>query len=105
MTTPSLDPSPIPPPVLQLWVVVLNGGEYGFFSAQTVTGAVCSARAVLPNGTDAPGLRNPQVARQDGLVQWVYPQPPTEEGTGTHLLRCSFSGLDGTAWMFFEVGS
>jgi hypothetical protein len=111
MTTPSPspDPTPVPAPP-SLWVSVLNGGDYGFFSAQTATGAVCNARALLPNGQDAPGLRNPQVARYDaavqaGVVQWTYPQPPTEQGTGIHLLRCSFSGLEGTAWMYFEVGS
>jgi len=85
--------------------MVLNGGDYGFVSAQTATGAVCTARAVLPNGKDAPGLRNPQVARLDGVVQWVYPQPPTDQGTGTHIVRCNFHGLVGTAWMNFEIGS
>jgi hypothetical protein len=90
--------------------MVLNGGDYGFFSAQTATGAVCTLRAVLPNGQDAPGLRNPQVAGYDaaaqmGVAHWTYAQPPTEQGTGTHLVRCSFNGLEGTAWMYFEVGS
>jgi hypothetical protein len=101
--SPSQSPEPSPPPYL--WVAVVYGGDYGFVSAQTSGGAVCNARATLPNGTDAPGLRNPQVASWDGMVQWTYPQKPTDEGIGRHTISCSLRGLNGSAWMDFEVGS
>ncbi|HKW71751.1 MAG TPA: hypothetical protein VJQ08_02865 [Candidatus Dormibacteraeota bacterium] len=85
---------------------MVYSSDYGFISAQTVTGAVCSARAQLPNGDDAPGVHNPQVARAgDGMVQWVYPQPPTDEGTGLHTVTCTLNGLSGTTWSNFEVGN
>lgn len=86
-------------------MTIVYGGDYGFVSAQTDTGASCNARAILPNGKDAPGIHNPQIAKSDRIVQWVYPQPPTDEGIGLHVVSCSLHGLNGSARMNFEVGS
>ena len=81
------------------------GSDYGYIEAQTVTGAVCNARAILPNRTDAPGIHNPMKAGADGMVNWNYPQPPTDEGLGVSIVSCTLNGLSGTSTMNFEVGS
>jgi len=60
---------------------------------------------MLPNGSDAPGVHNPQTARADGQVFWNYSQLPTDEGMGIHRVSCSLNGLTGTAEVYFEVGS
>lgn len=77
--------------------------QYGSIRARTLSGATCNARAILPDGTDAPGLRNPQVADQQGIVNWSYVQLPTDEGRGIHEVACSLNGLDGMAVMYFSV--
>ena len=79
--------------------------DYGYLSAYAPVGASCIAKVILPNGDTAKGVRNPQVAGQDAYVQWVYPQPPTDEGTGLNTVTCALNGLSGTASSTFEVGS
>lgn len=101
--TPTATPAPTPPPSLYVWI--LEGDQYGNVRAQTEPGATCSMRATLPDGSDAPGIRNPQTARPDGIVAWIYSQLPTDEGMGTHTVSCTLNGLSGTAWVYFEVGS
>jgi len=85
--------------------VIAASTDYGFLSAYAPPGASCNAQVTLPNGDSARGVRNPQVAGQDALVQWVYPQPPTDEGTGHNTVTCKLNGLSGTASSTFEVGS
>lgn len=102
--TPTPAPSPEPPP--SLYVGIINGNDYGNVEAQTQPGASCSLRVVLPDGSDAPGILNPQTARaSDGEVHWNYSQLPTEEGNGVHTVFCTLNGLSGTASVSFEVGS
>jgi hypothetical protein len=100
---PSAAPSPVPSPSPSLPVQILFGMQYGSIRALTLAGATCNARAILPDGTDAPGLRNPQVADQRGIVNWSYVQYPTDEGKGFHVVACSLNGLDGTALMAFSI--
>ena len=100
--TPTATPGPTPPPSLYVWI--LEGDQYGNVRAQTEAGATCSMRAILPDGSDAPGIRNPQTARPDGIVAWIYSQLPTDEGMGMHTVSCTLNGLSGTAWVYFEVG-
>jgi hypothetical protein len=77
--------------------------EYGSISALTEPGAVCTARAILPNGQDAGGLHNPQVADTRGIVGWVYAQAPTDPGQGVHIVMCTLNGLSGFNEANFEV--
>lgn len=102
---PTPSPSPIPTPPPSLYVGILDGDQYGNVRAQTEPGASCSLRVGLPNGSDAPGIHNPQTARADGVVEWIYRQLPTDEGIGIHSVTCSLNGLTGTAWVYMEVGS
>ena len=83
----------------------MSSTDYGYLSAFAPVGASCTARIILPNGDVATGVRNPQIAGPDALVQWVYPQPPTDEGTGHTTVTCNLNGLTGTAYSTFEVGS
>lgn len=103
--SPSPPPSPAdtatPSPFLYLQIVQ---SDYGFLSVQTAPGATCTATATLPNGSAADGLGNPQVAGTDGMAQWVYPQPPTDQGSGVHRASCSKDGLSASNWATFEVG-
>lgn len=102
--SPSPAPSPEPPP--SLYVGIINGNDYGNVEAQTQPGASCSLRVTLPNGSDAPGIHNPQTARaSDGEVHWSYSQLSTDEGNGIHTVSCTLNGLSGTASVSFEVGS
>jgi hypothetical protein len=60
----------------------------------------------MPGGKDAAGVRNPTVAGSGGYVHWDYPQyPATYQGTGTHIVSCTYNGLGGTASANFGVGS
>jgi hypothetical protein len=79
--------------------------DYGAVTAQTVAGAHCNLRAVLPNGQNAAGVSNPKVAGSGGYVGWDYPQPGTDTGTGNHIVGCTYNGLSGTAYATFGVGS
>ena len=83
---------------------IVQGGDYGYIAARAPAGATCNARAILPNGHDAPGVKNPQIAGPDWTLSWLYPQPPTDEGTGLHVVTCSLNGLSGTYAVNFEVG-
>jgi hypothetical protein len=97
--------SPLPSASPSLYVAITYGSDYGYIEAQTVIGAVCNARAILPNGADASGLHNPQTAGADGKVSWLYPQPPTDQGQGVAIVTCKLDGLSGTTSTNFEVGS
>jgi hypothetical protein len=99
---PSPSPVPSPPPSLYIGI---SGSEYGSIDVQTQAGATCTARAILPNGKDAPGLRNPETADAVGHVAWTYPQSPTQTGNGSHVVSCSHNGLSATAYAVFQVGS
>ena len=103
--SPSAFPSPIPTASPFLDVEIVSSTDYGYLSAYAPVGASCNAQVVLPNGDNAKGVRNPQVSGEDALVQWLYPQPPTDEGTGHTVVTCSLNGLMGTATSTFEVGS
>ena len=100
--SPTPTPFPSPPPSLYL---LIQQDDYGFLSAVTQPGASCSARAILPNGQDAPGLHNPQVADANGNVVWRYPTPDNSPGTGTHIVSCSYNGLSGTTSALFTEGN
>lgn len=69
-------------------------------------GATCTLRAILPNGQDAPGVKNPKVAVAGGYVGWWYPMYPVDDdgnGMGTHIVRCNYNGLSGTAIGTFDL--
>lgn len=102
---PSPTPSPFPSPEPALYVSIFNGQDYGYVGAETAPGASCTARVILPNGQDAPGLRNPKVVGPDGLVSWMYPTLPTQEGIGVHTVTCNLNGLIGSGWATFDLGS
>jgi len=104
--SPSASPTPAPSPTESpgLYVEII-GSDYGFIFAQTWAGAVCNARAVLPNGQDAPGLINPQVSDAQGNVGWMYPTPVTDNGTEIHIVTCIYNGLSGTVYGYVDLGS
>jgi hypothetical protein len=79
--------------------------DYGFIEAQTVPGATCNARVILPSGDDAPGLQNPKVASAYNNVRWDYPTPPTDAGNAIAIVACIYKGLGGNTWASFDVGS
>jgi hypothetical protein len=89
---------------MQLYVEIV-GSDYGFITAVTVRTATCKARAILPNGLDARGLHNPQVADADGKVAWFYPTPLTDNGTEIHVVTCTYRGLSGTVYGYVDLGS
>ena len=95
-------PSPVPSPPTSLYIGIA-GSDYGSIDAQTLAGATCNARAILPNGKDAPGLRNPETADAGGNVAWIYPQGPTETGNGTHVVSCTHNGLSGNTWTYIDI--
>jgi hypothetical protein len=114
-TSPSQQASPTPPPTplpspsseptrVGLYLQILQS-EYGFVSATTESGAICSAKATLPNGGEAGGLRNPQIAGSDGTASWRYPQPATTSGTGTHVVSCSKEGRSASQYAYFILGA
>ena len=104
--TPLPEPSQVPEPsqAPSLYLQIQQS-EYGALSAQTASGALCSASATLPNGQNAGGLRNPQTADANGVVTWWYPHPATDEGSGTHRVQCSREGLSASNWAYFLVGA
>ncbi len=95
-------PSPIPSETPYLYLLIQQT-EYGFVSANTDTGAVCTAISVLPNGQHAPGIQNPKVADWAGHVSWWYPAPAIARGTGEHFVTCKHNGLTGTGFAPFDI--
>jgi hypothetical protein len=86
--------------------VFIAYSDYGHAKAQTVVGATCSLRAVMPDGRDAAGVENPKVTDGGGYVDWTYPEAGvTYIGTGMHIVSCSYNGLSGFAMFKFEVGA
>lgn len=100
--SPSPTPVPSPPPTLNVAIVQ---SDYGALSAQTESGASCSARVYLPNGNQLGGIHNPQTADGNGMVAWTYKQSPTDPGTGDHVVDCSNGHLSGKAEFPFQVGA
>jgi hypothetical protein len=86
-------------------LVYVIGTDYGFIDAQSVPGATCNARVILPNGDDALGLQNPKVADANNNLRWDYPTPPTDVGTGIAIVSCTLNGLSGSTWAYVDVGS
>jgi hypothetical protein len=79
--------------------------DYGIINAQTVAGASCNARAIVPPGKDAAGISNPKGADANGYVTWYYPTPPVATGTGQAIVSCTHNGLSGTAYAYFATGN
>jgi hypothetical protein len=79
--------------------------DYGFINAQSSPGATCTARVILPNGDDAPGVPNPKIADANNNLRWDYPTPPTDVGTGIAIVSCTLNGLSGNTWAYVDVGS
>jgi hypothetical protein len=94
----------VPTPPTSLYVLI-EQSDYGFLSTQTQPGAVCNAKVTLPNGQNAGGVRNPQIAGSNGRVQWIYPQPSTNTGQGVEFVTCTLNGLGGTSMAAFQVGA
>ena len=94
---------PSPPPTSL--AVFITSVDYGLIYAQTVAGATCNARAIVPPGQDAAGITNPRGADANGNVNWTYPTPPVATGTGQAIVSCSHNGLSGTAYAYFQTGS
>jgi hypothetical protein len=92
------------PPLNTIPVYVIDT-DYGFIDAQSVPSAVCTARVILPNGDDAPGLQNPKIADANNNLRWDYPTPPTDVGTGIAIINCTRNGLSGNTWAWVDVGS
>ena len=103
--TPSPSPAPSPLPPLNSIPVYVIDTDYGFIDAQTLPGAICKARVILPNGDDAGGLKNPQVADAKNNLRWDYPTPPTDVGTGIAIVSCTLNGRSGNSWASVDVGS
>jgi hypothetical protein len=74
-------------------------------NAQTVAGSTCNARAIVPPGKDAAGLKNPQGTDSNGYVGWTYATPAVETGTGQAIVSCTHNGLSGTAYAYFATGN
>jgi hypothetical protein len=102
--TPSATPVAITPPPRYLYVEIV-GSSYGYVNAQTAAGAKCNTTVVLPNGQHALGLHNPQVGAAGGNVSWTYPTPLTAHGTGEDIVICTYSGIVGAAYDYFDLGS
>lgn len=106
--TPTAIPTPpaaAPPPPAQLSVAI-TAANYGYLAAQTLPGAVCSARARLPSGiySQAQGLQVQPTAGADGMVNWTYGTTSrTTKGTGTYTVTCTFNGNSATATATFNV--
>jgi hypothetical protein len=77
--------------------------DYGFIDAQSVAGAICNARVILPNGEDAPGIPNPKVADADNNLHWDYPTPATDPGMGVAIVSCTHNGLSGNTWTYLDI--
>lgn len=97
-------PTPIPDPSPTVFIQFTQS-DYGAIGIQTQSGAVCNASGTRPDGSAIGGIRNPQVAADNGSAQWVYPQTATPTGTGAHHVSCSWRGQSTSFSASFDVGS
>lgn len=97
---------PPPPGASATFSVTITASRYGYVSAKTSPGAVCSAQAQLPSGriSTASGLQAEHTAGSDGSVSWTYgTSSSTTPGTGTHTVTCTLNGATASASAPFTV--
>jgi hypothetical protein len=90
--SPSPSPSPVPtPPSTPSFFVYITQSDYGYVAAQTLAGATCNAGATFADGSTVPGIHNPKVADDQGVVWWWYQQLPSDQD-GTYRVTCALNG-------------
>lgn len=99
-------PATAPPAPAGTLTVQITASQYGYVSAVTSPGAVCTAQAKLPSGriSTAAGLQAQHTAGNDGEVSWTYQtSSSTHPGTGTHTVSCALNGVTASASAPFTV--
>ena len=104
ISSPVPSPTPIPDPSPTVFIQFTQS-DYGAIAIQTQPGAACNASGTRPDGSAIGGIRNPQVAADNGSAQWVYPQTATSTGTGQHNVSCSWQGQSTSFSASFGVGN
>lgn len=85
--------------------VEIRTATLGLLWAQTVPGAVCLGKVVLPSGAYriAADFLNEKTATAEGLARWSYPANAREHGPTIAIVSCTLGEQMAEAREAFEI--